>query len=535
MNANKTLLILASGVVVGGLAVASINTWVRPAIAQRNAPSNFALASSVSTEDLATLRGLDQSFSSLAEFVSPSVVNIRAEGQGGSDVFGQRMGAVSGVGTGVIFKTDGWIITNDHVVNGFSKVTVTLNDGREFKGTVKQVSESDIAVVKIDATGLTAASFADSSKVRPGQFAMAVGSPFGLESTVTFGHVSALGRQNQIPDSRMQDSVRFYPDLIQTDAPINQGNSGGPLFNIDGQVIGINTAIASASGGSNGIGFAIPANLVKTLADTLIEKGKVTRAALGLNPVDLVPYRKKELGVDGGALVESVEPGSPAEKAGIKKDDVIVRIGDMPVHSQMDVRLSMYKVNAGQKVNVDVIRDGQKKTFNATAFSSDELRTLVTKNRPTARIPGNQNPQGRGQGQNPFENMPDIDEFFRRNQRGGGNDMGDDAQPRQQRTGSPRLGVGVSDITESARKQFSIPTTAKGALIGRIEPGSVAEEIGLEPGMVIHELNGKQISSSDDIVKAMEGVKWGDRVHITYSKYSGNSTSRSELDVKISQ
>lgn len=532
MNANKSLLILASGVVVGGLAVASINTWVRPAIAQKNAPSNFALASSVSSEELATLRGLDASFSSLAEYVSPSVVNIQAEGQGGRDVFGQRMGSVAGVGTGVIYRADGWIITNDHVVNGFDKVTVTLSDGREFKGTVKQVSESDIAVVKIDATGLTAASFADSSKVKPGQFSMAVGSPFGLENTVTFGHVSALGRQNQIADSRLQDQVRFYPDLIQTDAPINQGNSGGPLFNIDGQVIGINTAIASATGGSNGIGFAIPANLVKVLADELIEKGKVTRAALGLNPVDLAPYRKKELNITGGALVDSVEPGSPADKAGIKKDDVIVRIGDIPVHSQMDVRLSMYKVAAGQKVDVELMRDGQRKTVNATAFSSEELRALVTKNHPTARM---QQPRNQGNGDssnNPFQNMPDIDEFFKRNQN---RDNGDDAQPRQQRTGNARLGVGVSDLTDANRKQFSIPATAKGALVGRIEPGSVAEDIGLQPGMVIHELNGKQINSSEDIVKAMAGVKWGDRVHIVYSKYSGNSVSRSEQDVKISQ
>lgn len=530
MNSKKTLLILAAGVVVGGIAVASIQTWVRPAIAQKYGnPSSFQLASQLSSEELGTLKGLDQSFASLAEYVSPSVVNIKAEGQGGNDVFGQNMGVVSGVGTGVIFRNDGWIITNDHVVNGFDKVLVTLNDGREFKGTVRQVSESDIAVVKIEATNLTAASFSDSSKVKPGQFAMAVGSPFGLESTVTFGHVSALGRQNEIPDARMQDRGRFYPDLIQTDAPINQGNSGGPLFNVDGQVIGINTAIASQTGGSNGIGFAIPSNFAKTLAETLIEKGKVTRSAMGLNPVDLAPYQKTEMKIDGGALVKSVETGSPADQAGIKKDDVIVRINDAPVTRQMDVRLMMYKVEAGSKATVEVLRDGQRKTFSVTPFSSEDLRTLIAKNNP--RAPQQQQPNVRENRSNDGDpTMPDFDNLFPR-QRG---DSGDDKQtPTAPRTGPARLGVGVSDLTAENRKSYSIPANVNGAVIGQVEPGSVAESIGLEPGMVIEELNKKPVRTSTDVVNAMKSVKWGDTIHIKYSKFGGNATMRSEMDIKV--
>lgn len=529
MNAKKTLLIMAAGVVVGGIAVASINSWVRPAIAQKQGgASNFQLMSQLSTENLDTLRGLDQSFSSLAEFVSPSVVNIQAQGNGGSDMLGRRMGAVSGVGTGVIFRADGWIVTNDHVVNGFDTVTVTLSDGREFKGEVRKASESDIAVVKIDATGLTAASFADSNRVKPGQFAMAVGSPFGLENTVTFGHISALGRQNQIPDSRLQDQGRFYPDLIQTDAPINQGNSGGPLFNIDGQVIGINTAIASATGGSNGVGFAIPANLAKTLADTLIEKGKVTRSALGLNPLDIAPYRKAELKIDGGALVGSVEAGSPADKAGIKKDDVITRIGETPVQRQMDVRLAMYKITAGSKVNVEVLRDGQKRSFTVTPFSSDDLRALLNKNNPRAQIQPN---QGRGN-ENPFggDGFEGLEDFFKRQQ--GGDDR-KAPETRAPRTGPARLGVGVVDLNAENRKTYGIPADVQGAVVGQVEPGSVAADMGIKPGTVIEEIKGKQVRTSSDVVEAMKSVKWGDTIKIKYSKFDGTTTMRSEMDVKI--
>jgi len=527
MNSKKTLLVLSVGIVVGGIAVASISSLVKPAIAQDGSNrQSFQLMSQLSTENLDTLRGLDRSFASLAEYVAPTVVNITAEGTGGQDMMGRRMGAVSGVGTGVIFRADGWIITNDHVVNGFNNVTVTLSDGREFKGKVSQVSESDIAVVKIDATGLTAASFADSSKVKPGQFAMAVGSPFGLENTVTFGHVSALGRQNAIPDARVMNDTRFYPDLIQTDAPINQGNSGGPLFNIDGQVIGINTAIASTTGGSNGVGFAIPANLAKTLAETLITKGKVTRSALGLSPVDLPPYRKTELKVDGGALVENVEPGSPADKAGIKKDDVIVRIDNTPVTRQMDVRLMMYKIPAGQKVNVEVIRGGERKSFSVAPFSTDDLQALIRKNDPR-QAPTAQNPQSNNQ--DLFDRIPNIEDLFERNR----NDRGDDTTPSTPRTGPARLGVGVSDLSEQNRKTYGIPSTAKGALVGTVEPGSVAEKIGIEPGTVIESLNGKSVQTSSDVVEAMKSVKWGDRIKIKYSQFSASGSSSVERDIVV--
>src|SRR5436305_7849869 len=196
------------------------------------------------------LRAHDNSFASLAQYIEPSVVHITSEGTHDSDILGRRVGEVKGVGTGVVFRKDGWIITNDHVVAGFDTVKVVLADGREFPGTVRRAPDNDIAVVKINANNLVPAQFGDSGRMRVGQFAMAVGSPFGLDETVTIGHVSAMNRSDQvIPDERAPLGYRAYSDLIQTDAPINMGNSGGPLINVDGQVIGINSAIYSGTGG----------------------------------------------------------------------------------------------------------------------------------------------------------------------------------------------------------------------------------------------------------------------------------------------
>jgi serine protease Do len=258
------------------------------------------------------------------------------------------------------------------VVGGFDSVKVVLNDGRELDGKVIRAEDIDLAVVKVDATDLPTLPFGDSSKVRPGQFSMAVGSPFGLDNTVTFGHISALGRTNQIRDERLNLN-RDYPDLIQTDTAINMGNSGGPLVNVRGEVIGINTAIFSPSGMNNGIGFAIPSNTARLIADKLITDGKVRRGAMGLLPQTLPIYKRKELGVDGGASVQQVVNGTPAAIAGIKQGDVIVRIGNIPVKNETDVRDAMLNYAPGEKVEVEVVRDKQSKTFTVALTSLDKL------------------------------------------------------------------------------------------------------------------------------------------------------------------
>lgn len=521
MTHKKTLYIaLAAGVVLGVSGIATMNSWVRPALAQNDPLVSAKLVNAISTEEMGTLRGLDKSFASLAEFVKPSVVNIRSETTNGTDIMGRRMDPSGGVGTGVVFRSDGWIITNDHVVNGFESVTVTLADGREFKGKVRRVEESDVAVVKIDATGLTAANFADSNAVNVGQFTMAVGSPLGLESTVTFGHLSAVGRENEIPDMKLAARGRYYPDLLQTDASINQGNSGGPLFDIDGRVIGINTAIASPSGGSVGIGFAIPSNLVRTLAETLIEKGKVVRGAIGLRPTNLKPYQLKEKNLEGGALAFEVPNDSPAAKAGIKKGDVVVRIGSFPVKSQMDLRLAMYRIAPGTTTAVEVVRDGKRQTFNVAVVDASTLQPQ-SQPRNTPEPPQNNDPFGGF----------DFDKLDPRlsppTPRGNPN------APKFERTGAVRLGVGVADLTPELRKSRGIPDGVKGVLVQEVVPGSPAEQAGISVGSIIQELNGKAVTTGDQIRQALSGLKWGGKAHIKFGRYTASSQMTSELDIQF--
>lgn len=519
---NKSVLaVLAIGVVIGGFAFANLSKLVPKAIAKQEAPVTRTI-SSISAENMAVLRNLDESFANLAQYVEPSVVHIRSESSGATDIMGRRMGNMGGIGTGVIFRSDGWIITNDHVVNGFEKVTVVLSDGREFNGTVRRAEESDIAVIKIDAKDLPAAQFGDSNRVRPGQFAMAVGSPFGLENTVTIGHISALGRENQIPDSRAQLGMRYYPDLIQTDTPINQGNSGGPLINIEGQVVGINSAIVSSSGGSNGIGFAIPSNQARLLAEILIEKGKIVRGALGLTPVNLKEYQKREMNVDGGALVEFVNNDSPAAVAGIKKGDIIVRVGTIPIKTQMDVRNAMLKYAPGQSVDVEVMRDGTRKTLKVTLTSPEKIRSGI-QNAPRDRTDdGNRIPS-------PFDDGPnlpdDLERFFNRTP------VPDQEPVPPIREGQARLGVEIEALTAETRRANDIPANVEGVFVKSVSPGSVADKLGIQPGYLIQQIGDKKIRTPEDVRDAMKPLKWGDKTRISFGKYSSKMQLSQSTDV----
>ncbi|MBC8063263.1 MAG: trypsin-like peptidase domain-containing protein, partial [Chlorobia bacterium] len=317
--------ILAAGVLIGAGATASVIGAKGGSTASLPLPkvsiSSPRPVGQLRTESLEMVKALDESFANLAESVKPAVVHIRVQNSGARNMLGERQ-AIGGEGSGFIFRPDGYIITNDHVVGGFEKVTVILFDGREFPGKVLRAEDSDIAIVKIDAKDLPSLPFADSNQVRAGEFAMAVGAPYGLESTVTVGHVSATQRSNQIPDPN-SGRVRVYSDLIQTDTAINVGNSGGPLLNIEGQVVGINSAIFSPTGTSSGIGFAIASNQARLLAETLIEKGKIVRGYLGILPANLKQFRAKALGVEKGAFVEDLPSDGPAAIAGIKKGDVV--------------------------------------------------------------------------------------------------------------------------------------------------------------------------------------------------------------------
>src|SRR5882724_351015 len=262
-----------------------------------------------------------------------------------------------GIGSGVIATKDGYILTNNHVVDGADQVKVALQDGREFTAKViGRDPKSDIAVIKIDAKDLPAVSMADSDKVEVGDVVLAVGNPFGIGQTVTTGIVSATGRAGAIGLD--------YEDFIQTDAAINPGNSGGALVDAEGRLIGINTAILSRSGGNQGIGFAVPSNLARTVMESLIKDGRVVRGFLGVSIQDVTSALESEfhLKQSGGALVGEVTSKSPAEKAGIQSGDVIVEYNGKPVKDSRHLKLQVAQTAPGTKVAVKVIRDGTTKT-----------------------------------------------------------------------------------------------------------------------------------------------------------------------------
>lgn len=508
---------LALGVVIGlGSAAYLLKTDAVPSAHAQEAVPAKPIAG-ITAENMAALRQLDSSFANLAAYIEPSVVHIRTEGSRQTDVFGNRAGVIGGEGSGVIFRPDGWIVTNDHVVGGFDKVTVVLNDGREFPGKVIRSGDKtiDVSVVKIEAKDLPSAKFADSRKVKPGQFAIAVGSPFGLENSVTIGHISALGRQRVVGDALM-GSYRAYNDFIQTDAPLNQGNSGGPLVNIEGEVVGINTAIFSGSGGSVGIGFAIPSNFARTAAETMIEKGKLVRGYLGIGPENLKGFQSKQLGIDEGAYVAELPNDGPAAMAGIKQGDVITQIGSVPITSQQDLRAAMLRYAPGDSVKVEYYRDKANKSVNIKVGKAPAETAL------------NDQPQPKRQQVDPEDIFPDLkglDPNFGFKVPDGSKDV----PPVRQ--GKAKLGVTVKDIDAATRKQYSIPSSVKGALVTSVSPDSVAEAIGVRPGDVIQRIGLTTVTNAADITKAMEAVKWGDTRQMRISRYGqGSQTS---LDVPV--
>ena len=484
---------------------------------------------------LPELRSLDSSFRTLAREVGPAVVDIKATHGGG----GGQVAFAEGEGSGFLVSGDGWIVTNDHVVDGAKTVTVTMKDGRTFEGKVTPSNDdtSDVAVVKIEAKGLPFLGFADSATVEPGEFAMAVGAPFGLENTVTIGHVSALGRNTNIGG---EGRTRGYSDLLQTDAAINMGNSGGPLVNVDGQVIGMNTAIYSPTGGSNGIGFAIPSSQVRLISGLLMTKGKLTRSMLGVAPKTIEEYERTGLLKDGGARVERVSDDSAAKAAGLKDGDVIVRIGDRPIRGEMDLRNAMLAYAPGTAVDVQYVRSGVLKT------ASLKLKNYVAQTLDTAPMTPNRrrglgdgNPFGNGD--NPFRNFPNMRGF---NFPGMGNDDEDgqnpfengrpNAKPETRTVGEPaHLGVSIGDLNDSVRSQFGLPSDLQGTVVVSVEPGSVAKALGLKPGDVIESVGGKAVHDGAELQEAMKGVKWGDRARIKTVRFTDGARTETTRDVEF--
>ena len=353
---------------LAGLTFAAAQAWAAP-----QTPGN--LPAPTTPQQKSALLQMQDAFTSIAQTVEPTVVNIKAErfrSALGDDPEEPAKSSliprhVEATGSGVIVRADGYILTNDHVVEEASggTVTVTLADGRMFPGKVFPDYSSDLAVVKINPgpIPLPVAGFADDAAVRPGQWAIAVGSPFDLQNTMTVGVISAIGRHQSIAG---ESASRYYPDLLQTDAAINPGNSGGPLFNIDGKVVGINVAIESPVEGSAGVGFAIPSGIAQTVMNSLITAGKVTRGFLGIAPEDLTPALQAEYGQKDGALVRDVQEDSPAGKAGLQAGDIVTGYDGKRILGEVSLRETISVTPPGRTILLNYVRDGRAGTASVT-------------------------------------------------------------------------------------------------------------------------------------------------------------------------
>ncbi len=424
-------------------------------IIQKTSPSIV----SVKTSKTTTLRG------NLGPFNDPMFRKFFGipEGEEGPDGgngggFKQRQG---GLGSGVIISADGYILTNNHVIDGADEILIDIQDDSKREFTAKVVGSdkrTDLAVLKIEATGLQNVTLGDSDQLLVGDIVLAIGNPFGVGQTVTMGIVSAKSRNIGI-------SQGSYEDFIQTDASINQGNSGGALMDTEGRVVGINTAIISPSGGNLGIGFAIPINLARRVMEQLIKDGKVTRGYLGVQIDTISPDTKEafELADTKGALITNVEKDGPAAKAGLLRGDTIVEVNGKAVTDVPALRLSIANEPPGAKVKLKIIRKGKPQTIEVTLAEFPDQEAQL--------------------GENSSTDEPDN---------------------------SPNTllkGVEIRDLDAETRKRGNIPEDVKGALISKVDQESPAGEAGMRAGQIIQEIGSTSVSNSKEAVAAMKSIQ----------------------------
>jgi serine protease Do len=446
----------------------------RPQRSPVTAPPPSATTELTNPSRAAVLLPGGQSIADVAAKVTPSVVNVLSEkasrstapdlspffsdpffnfnfffDQPGRSFREAPLRREQSLGSGVIVSADGVIITNNHVVAQAEKIRVALKDGRELEAKlVGSDPKSDVAVLRVDAKDLPAIAVADSSKIRIGDLVLAIGNPFGIGQTVTMGIISAVGRANI--------GITDYEDFIQTDAAINPGNSGGALVNMDGQLVGINTAIVSRSGGYQGIGFAIPSNMAMQVKDAILQHGKVIRGWLGVAIQDVTEELSKSLDVPAksGVLISDVTPGSPAANAGLKRGDVITSIDGVKTTDSAHLRNLVALAGKGKKVKVELLRDGKAKSVEVTL------------------------------GEQPADGSV----------AGPGGEQAEDS--------SLFAGVSVQEIDAATRSRLRIPPNVRGILVARVDPQSPAASMGLRPGDVIVEVNRIETPSVDAFRKA---------------------------------
>jgi serine protease Do len=453
-----------------------------------------AAAAPLDDNSVSALLSLDRAMEALAARVTPAIVNVTVTSkksggvsnlQGGDNEgnddsnglqqffkqfgpqfgqqfgqhgFGQHMGPQSnvehGLGSGVIISPDGYIVTNNHVIDGAVDIRVTMTDRRILPAKLIGADPlTDLAVIKIEGTNLPSVPLGDSTQLHPGQTVLAFGNPLGFRFTVTRGIVSALNRPNPYAADR-----RSPGQFIQTDAAINPGNSGGPLVNAHGEVIGINTFLVSETGGFSGMGFAIPSQIVKPTVDSLIKYGKVNHGYIGIGISDVTPDEAKFFHVDNasGAVITQVEPNSPGAKAGLKVGDVITELNGKPVSDAGELQVQVGEKQPGTTIRLNALREGKS------------VEVPVT-----------------------LEAMGKADHD---------NESADASHDK------PRWGLGLADLTPDLRQQLQANDEVHGAVIEQVTPGSPADNAGLQRGDVITEVNRQPVHSAADVKNALASV-----------------------------
>lgn len=504
--ARRLVVPVLAGALLGALGVYEFNNPLRAAVAAT--PASLRTNSQVfasptpplDDNSVGALLALDHAMETVAGRVTPAVVNITVTsktkasandsgdddgGQGSQNspfnfgpfgnfgpfrFFGQpsRPQIEHGLGSGVIISPDGYIVTNNHVVDGAVAIHVTMHDRKIY--TAKLIGTdplTDLAVVKINGTDLPSVPLGDSTQLRPGQTVLAFGNPFGFRFTVTRGIVSALNRPN--PDANRRKPGEF----IQTDAAINPGNSGGPLVDARGEVVGINTFLVSDNGSFSGMGFAIPTQIVRPVVSDLIAHGKVEHGYMGIEISDVTPENSKffDLKKASGALVSQVEPGTPASKAGLKVGDVITGLDGKPVSDAGELQVEVGQKVPGTTLQLDVMRDGKNITVPVT-----------------------------------LEAMNKSEETSAANQEG-----------------KPRWGMALDNLTPDTRQQLNIPGTVQGAVVTNVVPGSSAESAGLQRGDVIMEVDRKPMRSAEDVQQALSSIPKGQDALVLVWSNGGNT------------
>jgi Do/DeqQ family serine protease len=436
-------------------------------------PSAAAAAqtqSGVRPPDTSRLKGSDPtSYAPIVDAVAPAVVTVRVEKKASvvptqfpdDDLFRffgrglprqQRVPRQSGLGSGVLTTSDGYILTNNHVIDGADQVRVELTDKRVFDAKVVGTDPaSDLAVLKVDAAGLPTVSIGDSNRVRVGDVVLAIGNPLGVGQTVTMGIISAKGRATGVGDGS-------YEDFLQTDAPINQGNSGGALINLNGELVGINSQILTPTGGNIGLGFAIPSNMAREVMGQLKADGRVQRGKLGVQVQSVTSDLAASLKLPNtsGALVNGVEPGGAASRAGLKQGDVITALNGEKVTDSNALRNRIAGTKPGSTIELEIVRNGKTETVRATLGALE----------PTRRRASRDNEESEGSGFGP-------------------------------------TGMAVESLTPQVARELGLSDRKEGVVVRDVNPDGAAASAGLQPGDVISQVNGEAVKSPNELKAAL--------------------------------